>query len=191
MALGVERQRELAGANAPAHLDWRRISRSGGRLWLGLNCGSACAKGGIMQIREILRIKGKLLITIAPDGMVSDGVSIMSEKDIGSLVVMNQGSMVGMLTFREVLQALHKNKGSIQGVRVDAIMVRNPRTISPNVEVDELRSVMLEHHIRYMPVTDGETLVGVLSFHDVARAVLEEQAFENRMLKGYIKDSPT
>jgi CBS domain-containing protein len=147
--------------------------------------------GEIMQLREILRIKCNLLVTIAPDGMVSDGVSLMSEKDIGSLVVMSHGSMVGMLTFREVLRALHKKKGSIQGVRVDEIMVRNPRTIAPNVEVDELRSVMLEHHIRYMPVSEGETLVGVLSFHDVARAVLEEQAFENRMLKGYIKDSPT
>ena len=144
-----------------------------------------------MQLREILRIKGNLLITIAPDAMVSDGVSIMTEKDIGSLVVMSQGSMVGMLTFREVLQALQRNKGSIQGMRVDAIMVKNPRTIAPSVEVDELRSVMLEHHIRYMPVTEGAALVGVLSFHDVARAVLEEQAFENRMLKGYIKDSPT
>ncbi len=143
-----------------------------------------------MQLREILRIKGKLLITIAPDGMLSDAVGIMTEKDIGSLVVMNQDTMVGMLTFREVLLALHKNKGSIQGMRVDAIMVKNPRTIAPKVEVDELRSVMLQHHIRYMPVMEGDTLVGVLSFHDVARAVLEEQAFENRMLKGYIKDSP-
>ncbi|MBE0619589.1 MAG: CBS domain-containing protein [Burkholderiales bacterium] len=143
-----------------------------------------------MQLREILRIKGNLLITTAPDEMVSDGVSIMSEKDIGSLVVMSQGSLVGMLTFREVLQALHKNKGSIQGLRVDAVMVKNPRTIALGVEVDELRSVMLEHHIRYMPVMDGDTLIGVLSFHDVARAMLEEQAFENRMLKGYIKDAP-
>lgn len=144
-----------------------------------------------MQLREILRIKGNLLITIAPDGMVSDGVSVMAEKDIGSLVVMNQGRLVGMLTFREVLQAVHKNQGSIQGVRVDSVMVKNPKTIGQNVEVDELRSVMLEHHIRYMPVVEGDKLIGVLSFHDVARAVLEEQAFENRMLKGYIKDSPT
>jgi len=143
-----------------------------------------------MQLREILRIKGSLLITIASDAMVSDAVSIMSEKDIGSLVVVGQGRLVGMLTFREVLQALHKSKGSIQGLRVDAVMVKNPTTIAPGVEVDELRSVMLEHHIRYMPVMEGDTLIGVLSFHDVARAVLEEQAFENRMLKGYIKDSP-
>jgi CBS domain-containing protein len=123
--------------------------------------------------------------------MVSEGVSLMSEKDIGSLVVMSEGSLVGMLTFREVLRALHRTKGSIQGLRVDAIMVKNPRTIAPNVEVDELRSVMLQHHIRYMPVVENDKLIGVLSFHDVARAVLEEQVFENRMLKGYIKDSPT
>jgi len=144
-----------------------------------------------MQLREILKIKGSLLITVAPESMVSDGVSIMSEKDIGSLVVLSQGTLVGMLTFREVLQALHQNKGSIQGVRVDGVMVKHPKTIGPDVEVDELRSVMLEHHIRYMPVMEADKLIGVLSFHDVARAVLEEQAFENRMLKGYIKDSPT
>jgi CBS domain-containing protein len=142
-----------------------------------------------MQLREILRIKGSLLVTIAPDETVIEAVSIMSDKDIGSLVVMGHGHLVGMLTFREVVQALHRNKGSIKGLRVDAIMVKNPRTIAPDVEVGVLRSVMLEHHIRYMPVTEGDALVGVLSFHDVARAVLEEQAFENRMLKGYIKDA--
>jgi len=129
-------------------------------------------------------------VTIEPDGMVSDGVNTMSEKDIGSLVVMSEGKLVGMLTFREILLALRKNRGSIDGLRVDAIMVKNPRTIAPEVNVDELRSVMLQHHIRYMPVTEGGSLIGVLSFHDVAKAVLEEQAFENRMLKGYIKDSP-
>jgi CBS domain-containing protein len=143
-----------------------------------------------MQLREILRIKGNLLISIAPDELVSEAVSVMSEKDIGSLVVMSQGSLAGMLTFREVVRALNANQGSIQGLRVAAIMVKNPRTIAPEVEVDVLRSVMLEHHIRYMPVAEGDRLIGVLSFHDVARAVLEEQAFENRMLKGYIKDSP-
>jgi CBS domain-containing protein len=146
---------------------------------------------GIVLLREILRIKGKLLVTIAPDEMVSDGVSVMSEKDIGSLVVVNQGRVVGMLTFREVLRALHKKRGSIQGLRVDAVMVKKPRSIAPDVEVAELRRVMLKHHIRYMPVVEGDTLVGVLSFHDVAKSVLEEQAFENRMLKGYIKDTPT
>ena len=143
-----------------------------------------------MLVRQILSVKGNLLVTIAPDGMVSDGVNIMTEKDIGSLVVVNDGELVGMLTFREVLRALHQNKGSIEGLRVDAIMVNNPKTIAPDVDVDDLRRVMLAHHIRYLPVIERGNLIGVLSFHDVAKAVLEEQAFENRMLKGYIKDAP-
>ena len=50
--------------------------------------------------------------------------------------------------------------------------------------------MMLERHARYVPVMDGTTLLGVVSFHDVAKAVYEEQSFENRMLKSYIKDWP-
>jgi CBS domain-containing protein len=58
------------------------------------------------------------------------------------------------------------------------------------MEVDELRGVMLTHHARYVPVMEGEQVLGVISFHDVARAVLEEKNFENRMLKNYIKNWP-
>jgi CBS domain-containing protein len=59
----------------------------------------------------------------------------------------------------------------------------------PEMEVDELRRLMVEKHMRYLPIMEGETLLGVISFHDVARAALEEQGFENRMLKAYISDS--
>jgi CBS domain-containing protein len=69
-------------------------------------------------------------------------------------------------------------------------MLKEPRFVGPDMEVDDLRRTMLETHARYMPVMDGSTLIGVLSFHDVAKAVLEEQSFENRMLKGYIKNWP-
>jgi CBS domain-containing protein len=68
-------------------------------------------------------------------------------------------------------------------------MVKEPKFVDPDTEVDALRRAMLDTHTRYMPVMDGATLIGVLSFHDVAKAVLEEQSFENRMLKGYIKNT--
>ncbi len=143
-----------------------------------------------MQLREILRIKGNLLVTIGPEDSLAEAVSIMAEKDIGSLVVLSHERVVGMLSFREILQALRRNQGSLEGMRVDAVMEKNPKTIGPDVEVDELRAVMLRHHIRYMSVVERDSLIGVLSFHDVARAVLEAQALENRMLKGYIKNWP-
>ena len=142
-----------------------------------------------MKTKEILRIKGgNVLHTTAPDSLLSQALGVMVEKDIGSLVVMEQGKLVGMVAFREVLKAIHTNGGSTGGLRVKEVMAK-AEVIGPDADVDALRRVMLDKHTRYMPVVEGETVIGVLSFHDVAKAVLEEQAFENRMLKGYISDS--
>ena len=69
-------------------------------------------------------------------------------------------------------------------------MIREPRTGDPAMDVDQLRRLMIDFHQRYLPIMDGTTLLGVLSFHDVAKAVLEEQSFENRMLKNYIRNWP-
>lgn len=143
-----------------------------------------------MLVSEILRIKGNALFTTAPDGSVLDAVKVMAQHDIGSLVVMDHGRMVGMLTFAEVLEALSKRQGQLGDLKVSDIHVRDPLTATTGLDVMELRRVMLERHARYVPVIDGPTLLGVVSFHDVAKAVYEEQSFENRMLKSYIKNWP-
>jgi CBS domain-containing protein len=103
---------------------------------------------------------------------------------------MDHGRMAGMLTFAEVLKALAKRGGSLGDAVVGELCVRDPLTATPGLDVMELRRVMLERHARYVPVMDGTTLLGVVSFHDVAKAVYEEQSFENRMLKSYIKSWP-
>jgi len=139
-----------------------------------------------MLVSEILRIKGNALFTTAPDGSVLDAVKVMAHHDIGSLVVMDHGRMVGMLTFAEVLEALSKRQGQLGDLKVSDIQVNEPLTATTGLDVMELRRVMLERHARYVPVIDGPTLLGVVSFHDVAKAVYEEQSFENTMLKDYI-----
>ncbi len=143
-----------------------------------------------MIVSEILRIKGNALYTAAPGAAVIEAVRVMAENDIGSLVVMENGRMAGMLTFREVLQALDQKGGQLGALKITDIMVRDPVQASPHLEVMELRRVMLERHARYVPVIDGGTLLGVVSFHDVAKAVYEEASFENKMLKSYIKNWP-
>lgn len=143
-----------------------------------------------MLVREILAIKGKVLYTIAPERSLAEAVTIMTEQDVGSLVVFAQGRMAGILTFREVLQAVHRNGVEWASSRIAQAMLANPLTAAPNMEMDELRRLMVDHHQRYLPVMDGTTLMGVVSFHDVAKAVLEEQSFENRMLKNYIRNWP-
>jgi CBS domain-containing protein len=143
-----------------------------------------------MQVKEILRVKGNRLLTIEPTGRAADAVRTMAEQNLGSLVVLDQGRMVGMLTFREILQALAQRGGAVGDVRVGDIMVRDPVTAAPDMEVNDLRRTMLDSGARYLPVTQDGRLIGVISFRDVAKAVLEEQDFENKMLKGYIKNWP-
>ena len=143
-----------------------------------------------MQVSEILKVKGNALFTIAPDGKLTEAVSVMAQHNMGSLVVIDKGRMVGMLTFGEILSALDKGRGALDDARVGDVMERDPVTASPAMEVNDLRRIMIESGARYLPVMDRDNLLGVISFRDVAKAVLEEQDFENRMLKGYIKNWP-
>lgn len=143
-----------------------------------------------MQVREILRVKGGALYTVTPQQSLSMAIETMADLDVGSLVVMEEGRMVGMLTFREVLLALRRSAASSSELAVGDVMVQDPVTAYPAMEVNELRGLMIEKRSRYLPVVDDGTLMGVISFLDVAKAVLEEQCFENKMLKSYIKNWP-
>ena len=143
-----------------------------------------------MQVKEILRVKGNRLLSIEPSGRAVDAVFTMADQNLGSLVVVDQGRMVGVLTFHEVMQTLAKRDGALGDIRVADIMVRNPVIATPDMEVNDLRRTMLDTGARYLPVMQDSKLIGVISFRDVAKAVLEEQDFENKMLKGYIKNWP-
>ena len=143
-----------------------------------------------MKVSDILRVKGNTLYTIAPDEPLSKALDIMSDKDIGSLVVMDRGQLTGMLTFREVIQQVVKNGGSVGQSLVRSTINSAPLICNMDTELDELRRMMLEQHARYMPVMDGKMLMGVISLYDVAKAVVDAQDFENKMLKAYIRDWP-
>jgi len=142
-----------------------------------------------MKIREILKVKGSVLYTCMPESLLTEALAMMVDKDVGSLLVREQGRLVGMLSFREVLQAINANGGSIQGLAVKEVMERKPVSVPPDMDLEDLRRLMLKSHVRYMPVVDDRDPVGVISFHDVAKARLEEQTYESRMLKGFIKSS--
>jgi CBS domain-containing protein len=143
-----------------------------------------------MRVSDILKVKGNALFTVTPDTLLQDAVTTMAEHDIGSLVVMEYGDLVGMLTFREVILTLRANGGSVGTSTIRKLMDDHPISCTPETDVDEVRRIMLEHHVRYLPVMESRALMGVISFYDVAKAVVEAQDFENRLLKAYIRDWP-
>lgn len=143
-----------------------------------------------MKVSDILQIKGNTLFTVTPDTPLQQAVQTMAEHDIGSLVVMEYGDLVGMLTFREIIEVLAANGGTVGTLGIRKVMDDAPLTCTPETDVNEVRRMMLERHTRYLPVLESRTLMGVISFYDVAKAVVEEQSFENKMLKAYIRDWP-
>ncbi len=144
-----------------------------------------------MKVSDILRVKGNTLYTVTPDTPVLVAITTMAEHDIGSLVVMDKGELIGILTFRELLKTIAEQLAQINNKRVGQVMNDHPMTCTPQTDVHEVRRMILNHHARYLPVLDAGVLMGVISFYDVAKAVVDEQGFENKMLKAYIRDWPT
>lgn len=145
-----------------------------------------------MIIKDILNLKGSAIYSISPQGRLADAVATMVEHDIGSLVVMDAAgtTMIGMLTFREVLRGLNAQHGNLGDLPVSAVMVNDPLVCGLDDTSESVRDRMTQQHVRYVPVVDAGRLLGVISFHDIAKAAIKEASFENRLLKRYIKNWP-
>ncbi|NSL55012.1 CBS domain-containing protein [Uliginosibacterium aquaticum] len=143
-----------------------------------------------MLLSDVLAIKGKTLYTISPQKTLADALALMSEQDVGSLVVIERGALVGILTFREALAAINAAGALWQGVSVADAMLRDPAVGDPRMDLYELRTHLVDHHQRYLPVVESGVLQGLVSFHDVARAVLEEQGFESLILRNFVRNWP-
>ena len=110
-----------------------------------------------MKVSDILRVKGSTLFTCAPEQALSVALQTLADNDIGSLVVMSYGDLIGMLTFREVIAAIVRNGGSVGTLTVSTVMDATPLVCKPETEIDEVRRMMLGRHARYMPALDGRS----------------------------------
>lgn len=140
-----------------------------------------------MLVRDILAEKGKLVHTCAPDDTLADVVDLLVGHNIGSLVVMKDGEMVGIVTERDILRACAGAHGALDRVSVRERMTRCPATISPHDEIADVMCVMTERRIRHLPVVEGGSLVGIISIGDTVKAQNEELCRENHYLKSYIQ----
>lgn len=143
-----------------------------------------------MQIREILTHKSAEIHSIAPTDSVASAVEKLVSLGVGSLVVLKNGEMVGLLTERDVVKGLVRQGCDLKQAEVSTIMETEPVVANADDSVDYARDVMTKSHIGHLPIFDGNTLYGIISFHDVARASLKEAKFENSLLKRYIKHWP-
>ena len=117
-----------------------------------------------MKVFEILKLKDKKIFSIKPSINIGEAIRMMAHNDIGSLMVIENENLVGKLTFREILNFIGKNFDNFTNLLVKDVMSSNPMTVKDDIGIDEVRKIMIENHIRYLPVTDEKTSFRVL-FH--------------------------
>jgi CBS domain-containing protein len=137
-------------------------------------------------VRELLQGKGGAIFSIAPDARVYDALKLMAEKEIGALVVMDQGTLAGIMSERDYARKVMLLGKSSQEIAVRDIMTAKVVTIRPSQSAEECMALMTDHRIRHLPVMDGDRLIGVLSIGDLVKAVIEDQRETIKQLESYI-----
>ncbi len=137
-------------------------------------------------IRQVLASKGSAVTTIAPEAMVFDALTVMGEQNIGALVVMENGQVVGMFSERDYSRKVILQGKTSRTTRVGEILSQPVITITPDDSIDECMARMTEHRVRHLPVVDGGQLVGVVSIGDVVSWIMRAQRHAIEQLTGYI-----
>ncbi len=140
----------------------------------------------VESVRLILKNKGSQVWSLAPDATVYEAIVLMSKKNIGALLVVSEGKLVGIISERDYARkVILQGKSSIETL-VGEIMTTSVIAVTPGHTVDECMQIMTSNHIRHLPVLEGEKLVGAISLGDLVKAVISTQAQTIQQLGNYI-----
>ena len=143
----------------------------------------------MLTVRELLAKKGSEVWSVSPDATVYAALQLMAERNVGAVLVLSGQRLAGILSERDYArQVILKGKAS-RDTPVHEIMTTRLVTVSPERTIEDCMALMTDKRIRHLPVTSGETLLGVLSIGDVVKAVISEKEFLIEQLEGYITSS--
>lgn len=140
-----------------------------------------------MQLKDILDAKGRTVYTISPDATLADVVEKLVHHNCGSLVVCEQGEVVGIITERDILRTCAAVKLPLDQLPVRARMETNLITGSPEDEVQHVMGVLTKRRIRHLPILEHGQLAGMISIGDVVKAQHDQLSVENDCLMRYIQ----
>ena len=137
-------------------------------------------------VKQLLDSKKGGVVTITPDASVFQALELMAERDIGAVVVVHDGQVVGILSERDYARKVILHNKSSREITVDEIMTDRVLYVGLTHTVEECMTLMTDKRIRHLPVMDGDRLVGVLSIGDLVQATMDERNFTIRQLETYI-----
>jgi CBS domain-containing protein len=142
------------------------------------------------SISEILDHKGNAVWTVSPDNTVFEAIQLMSEKNIGALLVTERGKLVGIVSERDYTRKVALKGKTSKDLRVRDIISDKVLSVTPQNSVEECMRLMTENRVRHLPVLDGERLMGVVSIGDLVNWTISAQSTTIRQLETYISGYP-
>ncbi len=140
-----------------------------------------------MTVARIINQNGASIVTVRSDATVAESIELLSEHDIGAVVVSDDGvSVAGILSERDIIRGLSQSGPSLFERPVGEIMTREVETCSPQDTTVSLLARMTKQRIRHMPVVEGGQLTGIVSIGDVVKLRLDDLATDNQAMHDYI-----
>ncbi len=137
-------------------------------------------------VQHLLDTKGRQVIAVVPDASVFDAIKLMAEEAVGSLLVMDGGELLGIVTERDYARKVILKSRSSETTRVEEIMTTELVTASSSQTIDACMAAMSNRGIRHLPVVDDGKVVGMISMRDLVQAIIADQQEEIEQLEGYI-----
>jgi CBS domain-containing protein len=140
----------------------------------------------MQTVNQLLRIKGGQIFSVAPTDSVLHAIELMATRHVGALLVMNQGSLLGIISERDYARKVILKNRSSHDTPVGDIMSSPAVTVTPEDTIHHCMELMTNGRFRHLPVVDSGRVVGMLSIGDLVKAVIEEQSQQIEQLERYI-----
>jgi CBS domain-containing protein len=140
----------------------------------------------MQTVAQLLKVKGNLIFSVAPEDSVLHAIELMATRHVGALLVMDQGTLLGIISERDYARKVILKKRSSHDTHVRDIMSSPATTVHPDDSVHRCMQLMTEGRFRHLPVVRGGQVLGMLSIGDLVKAVIQEQSQHIEQLERYI-----
>ncbi len=140
----------------------------------------------MLTVRDLLKVKGEGVWAISPETTMLDALRFMTEKNIGALLVLEDGLLAGIISERDFVHQIAEKRSAQLDASIGEYMTTRVITVTPDQTIEECMQLMTDKRIRHLPVLSNDKLIGLISIGDVVKGIISEQSSMINNLQDYI-----
>lgn len=141
----------------------------------------------MLKIRDLLKVKGNQVWSITPETSVLEALQLMTEKQVGALLVLDGEKIAGIISERDFVHGVAEKERCIVNTTIFEYMTPKVITVSPDQTVEDCMQLMTKEHIRHLPVVENQKLVGMISIGDIVKEIISSEKSRADALENYIE----